>query len=335
MTRILRWLVLAALTLVSAVAFGVLALKLATPGPPDPPKTTGHLESAETQWKGRTRRWLTYRPVRLQNPAPTVVALPGSGQSAQQLRIATNFGFEAVADRNGFLLVYAEAWRDGSWLGPEWNDCRRNTRQAAHLENVDDVGFVLQVLDATSREAPSDRARVYAVGLSDGGQMAYRLATEYPDRFAAIAAVVAQQPAPENDGCIEPRGAISVLVMNGTDDPIIPYGGGEASFHGWFSAGEVESTDGTISFWKRVNSIDRPSIRDELPDRDSADGSTVVRERWNATSGHEVVLYSIIGGGHSFPGGYRGAPDSLLGMTNRDIDAAAEIWTFFERHRLH
>lgn len=334
MMSILRLAGWAALAGTSVVALAVLAIRVATPRPLDPPETTGDLRHAEMTWEGRARSWLLYTPVRLEHLTPLVFALPGSGQSAEQLRTATNFGFEALADRKGFLLIYAEAWQEGSWLGPEWNDCRRNTHQPAHLENVDDVGFVLQVLEATAREAPVDRVRVYAAGVSDGGHMAYRLATEHPDVFAAIAAIVAQQPDPGNNGCIDPRGPISVLVMNGTDDPIIPYAGGEASFHGWFSAGKVQSTDGTISHWKRVNGIDARSARDELPDRDPEDGSTVVRELWRAPSGREVVLYSIVVGGHSIPGGYRDAPDFLLGTTNRDIDATEEIWTFFERHSL-
>ena len=332
--RILRafgWMTIA---LVLLLVLAALFVEVMTPAPPAPPETRGRLFRSEIQWEGRTRTWLTYRPERARSPAPLVFALPGSGQSGEALRVATNFGFEALADRDGFLLVYVEAWREGSALGPEWNDCRKNTRQPAHRENLDDVGFELDVLEVTARDYPIDRARVYAAGVSDGGQMAFRMATEHPDRFAAIAAIVAQQPVPENSSCPEPRGPISVLVMNGTDDPIVPYAGGEASFHGWFSAGRVKSTEDTISYWKRVGGIDAPGARAELPDRDPEDGSTVVEERWRAPTGHEVVLYAIVGGGHSIPGGYRGAPDFLLGATNRDIVATEVIWAFLRRHRL-
>jgi polyhydroxybutyrate depolymerase len=313
-------------------ALAAILLRLATPARPDPPALTGTLRPSELRWEGRPRSWWTYRPEHLREPAPLVLALPGSGQSAEALRVATSFGFEALADREGFLLVYAEAWREGSALGHEWNDCRKHTRQPAHLENVDDVGFVLEVVERTAREYPVDRAHVYAAGVSDGGQMAFRLAAEHPERFAAIAAIVALQPTPENSSCPEPRSPISVLVMNGTDDPIIPDAGGEASFHGWFSAGDVQSTADTVAYWRRANSAAASSGREELPDRRRDDGSTVVRERWRSESSHEVVLYSIVGGGHSVPGGYRGAPTFLLGPTNQDIDAATEIWDFFRRH---
>ena len=328
--------VLRALLWTGAAAFGALVLLIlvfavATGSPPDPPRTQGHVLRGETDWEGRTRTWISYVPERLAEPAPLVFAFPGSGQTGEALRLATNYGFEVLADRDGFLLVYAEAWLEGGPGGPEWNECRKNTLQPAHLENVDDVGFVMQLLEQLGHEYDIDPARVYAAGVSDGGQMAYRMATEHPDRFTAIAAIVAQQAAPENSNCLEPRGPISVLVMNGTADPIIPYRGGEASLFGWFSAGEVQSIEGTVAHWKGVNGITGSGTREELPDRDRDDGSTVVRERWRAASGHEVVLYSIVGGGHTIPSGFMGVPDFVLGATNRDIDAVEVIWEFFRR----
>ena len=61
----------------------------------------------------------------------------------------------------------------------------------------------------------------------------------------------------------------------------------------------------------------------------TADGSTVRREHWTGPTGERLVVYHVVGGGHSFPGGYRGAPTFLLGRTNRDIHGADEIWSFF------
>jgi polyhydroxybutyrate depolymerase len=327
----IRWIAILALSVLVAVGGVVVTLEATTPRPGPPPVTTGSVEHGEMQWEGRTRTWILYAPERASRPVPLVVGLPGSGQTGQHLRESMNYRFEALADRHGFLVVYAEAWAEGGRGGPEWNECRKNTDQPAHRENVDDVGFVMAVLDRVASGHEVDPDRVYAFGVSDGGQMAYRLATERPDRFAAIAAIVAQQAAPENSNCLEPRGPVSVLVMNGTADPIIPYQGGEASFFGWFSAGQVQSIEGTAAHWRRVNAIDGPSTREELPDLDADDASRVVRERWRAATLHEVVVYSIVGGGHTIPGGYL-LPEALLGPTNRDIVAADEIWGFFERN---
>ena len=334
MRRFLRWVVGTLVVIVAAVVLLVGALILTTPRASKPPETSGRTVLGEIQYEGRTRSWIVYLPQQLAEPAPLVFALPGSGQTGEMLREATNFRFEELADRDGFLVVYAEAWAEGGFSGPEWNECRKNTQLSAHLENVDDVGFLMDLLERLEREYAIDPDRVYAAGVSDGGQMSYRLASEHPERFAAIAAIVAQQAAPENSNCTEPRGPISVLVMNGTADPIIPYGGGEASFYGYLSAGQVQSIEGTIAHWKRVNGIDDAGTREELPDRDPGDGSTVVRESWRAASGHEVLLYSIVGGGHTIPGGFIGAPEIIVGPTNRDISAVDEIWAFFHRHSL-
>ena len=300
-----------------------------TPQAPDAPSLGGRFEAGHTVFDGRERSWLVYAPATLQRPAPVVFLLPGSGQDAEALRLFTGYQFDRLADRDGALLVYAEAWAEGGAVGPEWNECRKNTPLPAHTENVDDVGFVLWLLERIAGEYPIDRSRVYAAGVSDGGQMSYRLATEQPEIFDAVASVVAQQAAPTNSNCMDPRGPISVLVMNGTADPIIPYEGGTASFYGFGSAGEVQSMEGTLTWWKRVNGIEDAGRSEDLPDLDPDDGSTVRRETFASATGERVVAVHVIGGGHSFPGGYRGAPTFLLGNTNRDIDGAAEIWRFF------
>lgn len=183
-THISQWLVSLGLAVIATITVTALALWIATPDPPEAPETSGQLIRSELEWGGQMRTWLTYRPVRLERPTALVLALPGSGQSAEDLRIATNFGFEVQADRNGFLLVYAEAWDEGSQLGHEWNDCRANTHQPAHQENMDDVGFLLETIDVAAREVPVDPTHIYVAGVSDGGQMAFRMATEHPDRFA-------------------------------------------------------------------------------------------------------------------------------------------------------
>jgi polyhydroxybutyrate depolymerase len=162
--------------------------------------------------------------------------------------------------------------------------------------------------------------------------MTYRLATEHPERFAAIAAVIAQQPVPENSNCLSPKGPVAVLVMNGTDDPIIPFGGGEASFHGVLSVGDVQSMEGTLAHWRSVNGLSGDPSTQRLPDADAADGSHVERETWRAGA-REVVGYRVVGGGHTLPGGWQFAPEWLVGRTNRDIRDVDEIWVFFARHQ--
>jgi polyhydroxybutyrate depolymerase len=308
----------------------VLAVALAlVPPPPEEPALAGRFTSGRTEYGGRERTWLTYQPAQLAEPAPVVFLLPGSGQSAEALRLFTAYRFDELADQDGVLVVYAEAWEEGGVMGPEWNECRKNTPLPAHFENVDDVGYLLWLLGEIADRYTIDRERVYVAGVSDGGQMAYRLATEHPDRFAALAVVVAQQAAPENSNCLAPRGPVSLLVMNGTQDPIIPYDGGIASFYGFGAAGEVQSMEGTLAHWKTVNGIEGEGTSEMLPDLDPNDGSRVRVQRFRSQAGERIVAYHVIGGGHSIPGGYRGAPEFLLGRVNRDLSGADAIWEFF------
>ena len=167
--------------------------------------------------------------------------------------------------------------------------------------------------------------------------MAYRLATDAPERFAAVAVVVANVPARENSKCSAPRGSVPVLIMNGRDDPVIPYDGGIASLFGLSARGRVLSARESALHWARVNGIEGEPERKRLPDVEPDDGSSVERETWRGRDGAEVVLYTIHGGGHAIPGGVRmGSPwltGPLLGRTNRDIDGPGEIWAFLRRHR--
>jgi polyhydroxybutyrate depolymerase len=324
---------LAALPLLAVAAF-VSLLALGTPPPPPVPALAGRLEAGELLHEGRRRRWLLYVPSRPASPAPLVLVLPGSGQRVESMRDVSRYRFEELAERDGALVAYAEAWeRGGLWgLTPEWNDCRKSTDLPAHRENVDDVGFLLRAVDAIARDHALDLDRVYATGLSDGGDMSFRLATEHPDRFAAVAILIALLADPASSNCLSPRGPISVLVMNGTRDPIIPFGGGEASFHGVLSAGLVQSMEATLAHWRRVNALTGAPARERLPDSEPADGSWIERDSWRAGE-REVVGYRVIGGGHTFPGGWQYAPEWLVGGTNRDVHGADEIWAFFRRHR--
>jgi polyhydroxybutyrate depolymerase len=326
-----KGLLIAITCLLVLIAAAIASWRALAPAAPDPPRLAGRFRPGVSEFDRRQRTWLVYEPSRMQRPVPVVFVLPGSAQTAEAIRLFTAYRFEMLAERDGVLLVYAEAWAEGGRWGPEWNDCRKNTALPAHLENVDDVGFIVWLLERLAGEYPIDRQRVYSAGISDGGDMSYRLATERPHLFAAVAAVVAQQAAPQNSNCTNPGGPISVLVMNGTADPVIPYEGGIASFHGISAAGEVQSMAGTLAHWKRVNGMDAGGAGEtlEAPDRDPADHSTVRIERFRSASGSRVVAYHVIGGGHAIPGGYRSAPDFVFGPINRDVNGADEIWKFF------
>lgn len=298
------------------------------------PRLGGTTLEEERIVDGREREWIVYLPSDLNEPAPIVFALAGSTQTAAELRELTRWRLDELADRFGVILIYAHGWKDGSRAGPDWNGCRAKTTNRAHRENVDDVGFLLGLLDDASRRWPIDPARVYILGVSDGGQMTYRMATEHPERFAAAAVLIAQQPVPEDSSCNHPRGPIPILMMNGTEDPIIPFDGGTLGF--WWMPAPMRalSMQRTAEHWRRVNGIRDEPKSTRLADKAPDDDSTVSRALWQGSEGNDVLVYAIEGGGHAVPGAAASRlAEFFLGPTNRDIVAMDEIWHFFAAHR--
>jgi polyhydroxybutyrate depolymerase len=298
---------------------------------PEPPPLRGAFVPGRLRVDDLERHFEAYVPPESPASPPLLFAIHGSGMDGAGLRDWTGSRFAVLADRDGFLVVYPDGYER------EWNGCRAPGVTLADRRNLDDVGFHLALIDRFAESHGIDRTRVYAAGLSNGGQMAYRLASDVPERFAAVAAVVANLPGPDNTKCSEPRGAIPVLIMNGRADPIVPYEGGIASLFGWSARGQVLSALESARHWSRVNGIATPPVATLLPDADPEDGSRVNVQTWQGSGGAEVVLYTIEAGGHAIPGGVRlGSPwltAPLFGRTNRDVRGADEIWDFLRRHR--
>lgn len=259
-------------------------------------------------------------------PAPLVLVLHGGGGTAERMVRLTGGGLDRVAEKERFLVVYPNG------IDRHWNDGRSadETGWKAQGENVDDVGFISALIDELVRTRNADPRRVYVTGVSNGGQMAHRLACEIAHKIAAIAPVIAQMPAHFSPRC-KPARPVSVLMMPGTDDPLIPWEGGTIRL-GRQTFGKALSVRETVKFWTRHNGCpETPEVSSE-PDRDPADGTRVRKEAYKGCRERtSVVLYAIEGGGHTWPGGYQYLPESIVGKISRDIDAAEVIWEFFRK----
>lgn len=258
-------------------------------------------------------------------PAPLVLALHGGGGTALEMERYTRF--DAVAQREGFIVAYPNGYR------LHWNDGRDDVGHATARKNVDDVGFIHRLIDRVAQIAAIDRSRVYVVGMSNGGMMAHRLALELPDVFAAAAAVAANIPEPLLASTLPPR-PVPMLLINGVDDPIIPWEGADGAVVLGKSIGSVASADRTAAFWTDRNACTAQGAREWFPDADPRDGARAWRQQWSgAGPASDVVLCGIEGGGHTWPGSDRYLPERFIGTTCMDIDATEVIWQFFSRHR--
>src|SRR5262249_51407591 len=128
---------------------------------------------------------------------------------------------DGVADREGFVTVYPDGTGPFGDRLHMWNSgaCCGSAQWAA----VDDVGFLLAVMDDVATRTPVDPTRVYVTGLSNGGMMAYRLAAEASDRIAAIAPVAGSRAAVLDDAVR----VMPVMHVHSVDDPVVPFAGGE------------------------------------------------------------------------------------------------------------
>ncbi|MEE9335719.1 MAG: hypothetical protein V3U65_16635 [Granulosicoccaceae bacterium] len=276
---------------------------------------------------GLEREYLIYLPT---DPATAKIVLMlhgNSGSSSQLLGLnGKTAPFKTWMDiallENLILLV-----PDGL-IGPNgkqgWNDCRND---APTNPAVDDVAFINALLDEVQVSYGNNADKVYSIGISNGGLMTLRLADEMPDRLRAIAIVVASKPV--NSECVDSAVPLPVLFMNGTDDPILPYSGGQIGS----DRGIVLSTVDTVNFWVNRNQTYAGPVQPIITDIDQSENSSVLHYSYvNGTDGATVEHYEIVNGGHTEPSiqeRYGRIYKLVVGEQNGDIEMADKIWTFF------
>ena len=289
----------------------------------DASRKPGTLSERTLRIDGLVREYLLYRPGKIRNeqPMPLVIVFHGGGGTAAQIERSIGKPLHRMADRDRFVVAYPNA-KNKLW------DFGAGKVSEALDERVDDKKFFRTLIDELSRTLPVDDRRVFATGISRGGQAAYFVACSYPDRIRAIAAIAMPMPEFIWQRC-ETAANIGVAVLNGTDDPIVPYNGGDIRI-GKQRRGKVLSTDNTISFWRERNACNETasSVREINP---AKDGIVVVRTTWSDCDEAPVVLYRIDGGGHTWPSGRGGLPKFMVGATTKDINGAEEVWAFFQR----
>jgi polyhydroxybutyrate depolymerase len=258
---------------------------------------------------GRTRTYFVHVPRNYDpsQPSPVVLAFHGGGTNAKTM--VRFSGLSETANREGFLVVYP----NGSGRNPNFLTW-----------NVDDVGFVRALLNDLGQAADIDGARVFATGVSNGAMMAYRLASELSDRIAAIASVAGPV---ETERCFATR-AVSILHFHGTSDEFVPFNGGRGRKS--FSQADFRSVEASLRIWIAANGCPTTPTDRQLPNRNH-DGTSVSKTIWSpGRDESEVVLYTIHGGGHTWPG--RVPPISFLGLSTTEICANDVMWAFFAKH---
>lgn len=259
---------------------------------------------------GIDREYRLYIPAPYQGdiPVPLVLNLHGYGSNNIEQELYSQLGL--VADTAGFLLVHPNGTIDITGTN-HWN--------TFGTSNVDDVGFLSDLIDTIAANYNVDLQRVYSTGMSNGGFMSFSLACQLSNRIAAIASVTGTMTNFNLNACV-PERAVPIMQIHGTADATVPYNGN-------FLFTDVQSL---LDFWINYNQTNTDALVTFIPDIDPNDGSTAENYLYNSgLNGSVVEHYKIIGGGHSWPG----APINI-NITNMDFSASAEIWRFFKQFDL-
>lgn len=303
--------------LIGLLAYGLAFQRVSEPALP------GSLVEKTIVWNGQPRTFTYYLPSSLADAPALVLVFHGSGGNAAQSRAMFGYAFDQLAEKEGFLVAYPDGYER------HFNGCRKAGPYSANELNIDDVGFMRFLTQWFVVEHGANQQAVFATGVSNGGQMALRLALEAPDLVAAVAPIATSLPTPDNMGCVASGEPVALLLMNGTDDPMNPYEGGTVALYGLLGdRGQVLSSAESARYWANLAGHTGQPAVEVLADINPEDDSIVSVERWHTPQKRPVAHYTIIGGGHNAP-----HPDirlpRLLGGTNNDIVAAQVIMDFF------
>lgn len=273
------------------------------------------------QHGGLTRTYRVHVPTRHDPAMPTalLVALHGGGGSMDYQASDEHYGLITKSEQEGFVVVFPNGYsklRSGKLATWNAGDCCAGARD----NNVDDVGFIRQVVANVTRQMNIARHRVYATGMSNGGMMSYRLACEMPDVFKAIAAVAGT----DNTRRCEPAHPVAILHIHALNDTHVLYTGGAGPDARRESAvTDFTSVADTTSKWTRLNGC--PATPQRTFERPGA-----YCERYSPCRDQtEVQLCVTESGGHSWPGGgkTRGSEPPSQAISANDV-----MWEFFSRH---
>ena len=261
---------------------------------------------------GTKRSFLTYIPPITDNNyrMPLVISLHGGLASPKgQFHLAD---FRPIADADKFIVVCPASkhiFHDGKDNG-----------------GIDDVKFIDQIITYIINTYHADPARVYVTGISNGGFMTSRLACELSNRIAAIAVVAGSMDEGEGYAPVKP---MPVIYMHGTKDPVFSDKGGKKFGRQIYSQKQV------LKIWADLDKCNPEPVVTTIPDK-AGDSTSIIKEEYsNPHTGFKVVGYTIVNGGHTWPGGWQYMPQFIVGKTTKNLNACHEIWNFFKQYKLN
>lgn len=259
---------------------------------------------------GLTREYLVHVPksYRPGTSMPMLMALHGGGGNDDYQANDSKYGLIRKSESAGFIAVFPNGYsRFRNGMFATWN--AGNCCGAAQKADVDDVGFLREVIHRMERQASIDPARVFVTGMSNGAMMSWRLACEAPE-VRAIAAVEGTDMTPN----CRPARPVPVIEFHAADDPNVPFDGGMGSGP---SKATMTSVPATQAKWVAINGANADAKR----------VLTVPGAHCDLHDGAAPVELCVTDtGGHSWPGGgtQQGRKQPSMAISANDL-----MWHFF------
>jgi polyhydroxybutyrate depolymerase len=279
-------------------------------------------ERRTVEFEGAERWYLLTVPFEVRSPAPLVLDFHGLSEGAE-LHARTS-GFDAVAQREGFVVAYPH----GSGVLASWTVDPTGANS--------DARFVDGLLARLGEDLCLDTSRVYATGLSNGALLSSALGCSRATTFAAIAPVAGVAFPQE----CEPAAAVPMITFHGTADPILLFNGGVGQVLPELMSGKPitpttvppADLDGAgypaaAAAWAEANGCGKPA--------DEQVSGTIVHRRWDCPDDAGTEMWIVLGGGHTWPGSdaLTGPISQIVGSTTEEIDASELSWEFLRRQR--
>jgi polyhydroxybutyrate depolymerase len=265
------------------------------------------------------RDYFEHLPAQHQSSPPLILILHGGDSNATSTE--TNSGFDALGDQQGFVAVYPDGYKKS------WADGRGKV--PADQAGIDDVAFLVAVIAEVQSRDGTDPKRTFLTGISNGGFMDLTFACQRSDLVAAVAPNAGSMGTSVAPTCTPSR-PLSVMNIHGTADPVVPYDGGQMTGQGGVTT--IISSQQVLTSWAAWNRCAAIGTTQPQPQTVQDGTSLTITRASGCPIGISVELWTVVGGGHTWPGGQQYLPIAAIGPVSHQFSAPSAIWQFFASH---
>ena len=233
---------------------------------------------------------------------PLVVVLHGYGGKA----LGDGLRFIELANLHGFAVCWPQGAEDGTGHSC-WNV--GYPFQAGY--RIDDTAYLRRLVRRLQNDYDLSRKNVFLTGMSNGGEMCYKMAAEHPETFSAIASIAGLTLTSMSTDYRRP---IPFMEVHGTDDKTSAWDGDPQNKGGWGAYLSVPSAVSHIVSANRCVALSTTEIPAEHKRVIHHHFTEGIPSRKGGPSS-EVLLYEVRGGDHSW--------------SDRYIPTCDLVWDFF------